>query len=507
MTDKWNRLVSSSLVGTRNRPYMGGSGNTTLDDLLAQLDTADEEQALLAEAAALVIYRNVGRVRVDDYTRKLPAPAAKETFPVCSPQATDYLQLILDEKVAPELLTDWMNGAAARDVRVPEKLLLPLMEQLAAQSNISIHPATLQIIGERGRWLAQQRKRWKFVNWQHDFEKLWRSASDPLQDMLFRLLRSAQPHHAREFLIAQRSTVGEHRLSKFVDWMGHGTVFPEDEPFLEALLDEDNPDLNQSAADVLRCLPSSAYVQRMINRLRNRVWLETAADGTLHLRWQQIDTLDAAMQRDTMDRSGYSSYRQPQSRLLEFAMRCVPPATWTDWLGHPPRELVALGAQASSVFVRSWARAVNAYGGAAWAQALAEHCLATEADRSHLPLVTAQLPEDARERITVELWRESPIKSFVDYASYTEKSWPLSLSQRAIEIYHDTLHDADFKDIPALANALHVQQFCIHPHAVESLTPVIRRYVSVAMSQDDRQQIEHSLRTMETRAGIWKVFQ
>ncbi|MEL6148351.1 MAG: DUF5691 domain-containing protein [Chloroflexota bacterium] len=507
MTDKWNQLVSSSLVGTRNRPYIKQDGDTSLDDLLADIHTDDEEQALLAAAAAIVIYREVGRVQVSDYTRKLPPLAPPEVHPVCSSEAARYLELILDGKVDPLLLKDWMDGAANHNVRVPEKYLLPVMELLATRSEMDIHPATAIIVGERGRWLSTQRKRWKFVNWVDDFDRVWRSVSPRVQDVLFRLLRAAEPDRAREFIAARLDQFDENRQGKFIDWMATGPVTHEDEPFLESLLDEDHRDLNEAAADALRRLPTSAYVQRMKDRVRNRVWIEQDATGKEHLRWEAVSTVDDGMMRDTVDRTGYGSYQRPEAEHLAFMMRCVPPVAWSKWLGKTSHDLVALGAATPALFIRTWTRAVNVYGDREWAQALADYCLSEDGERNQLSLVLPHLPEDTQTEIVMRLWQEDPIKSFETYSTYSSREWLPAFSDRVVGIYRSALSDDGFSNDSALANALARHSFRIHPLAVNAMLDVVRPYAASVKNTNYRQKIDEALRTMEVRASIWRVFQ
>src|SRR5438874_1976872 len=82
MSDVWEQLLSSAVLGVERRAFALPPAEGALGDLLGQIDADDPERALLAAAATVALFRRTGRISSIDAT---PAPAACEpdAMPVC----------------------------------------------------------------------------------------------------------------------------------------------------------------------------------------------------------------------------------------------------------------------------------------------------------------------------------------------------------------------------------------------------------------------------------------
>src|SRR5262245_39983127 len=91
----WNDILAAAVLGTERRPFGMPKSEGALGALLARLDPADREGALLASAAAAALYRQAGRLPA-----LWAAPPVSECppsdRPVCSARAAWRLAAMLE---------------------------------------------------------------------------------------------------------------------------------------------------------------------------------------------------------------------------------------------------------------------------------------------------------------------------------------------------------------------------------------------------------------------------
>ena len=65
MSDVWEQLLSSAVLGVERRAFAPPPAEGALGDLIGQLDASDPERALLAAAATVALFQRTGRLAVD----------------------------------------------------------------------------------------------------------------------------------------------------------------------------------------------------------------------------------------------------------------------------------------------------------------------------------------------------------------------------------------------------------------------------------------------------------
>ena len=125
------------------------------------------------------------------------------------------------------------------------------------------------ILGVRGRWLAAKNPKWRKYAGVNE-------AAEPdgaLGDRRIAratgarsgALRETDPGRARELVASTFAADPADQRAKFVGELARGLSM-EDEPFLEAALDDRSKEVRRQAAELLRCLPESRLCLRMIER-------------------------------------------------------------------------------------------------------------------------------------------------------------------------------------------------------------------------------------------------
>ncbi len=410
MDDLWPNLVTSAILGTERRPLALPAAGGALGALLARLDAADPAGQLLGAAVATALFRQAARMPLQA-GEPSPPPAPAEDLPVCPPQAAQHLAAMLG---GPQraLLPEWLALLAQQGMRAPPALLPNLLE--LGRTNAELRRAVLPALGARGRWLAAYNPAWAYARAaapQAGGEQLahqWDTGARAERLALLARQREEAPGLARELLARSWAAERAEDRAAFVASLEAGLSL-EDEPLLEAALDDRSKDVRRAAAGLLARLPDARLARRM--RERAVPLLQLAAERPRVLAGRRrggglIVTLpeacDAAMQRDGVEPKP-PAHRQKlgeKSWWLLQIVGAVPPATWSELWDRSPAELIALAGQGEwgALLAEAWATAALAARDAAWAEALLRH---SPAFAELLPL----LPVARREALLLEILR------------------------------------------------------------------------------------------------------
>src|SRR3954470_19783928 len=280
--DTWWRAVGNgALLGTGRRagPPLPALGPA---DVHPRPSEGHREESLL-DAAAL----GWAAVRAGQGLERAGAPEAapEDRRPVAPRRAVQLLELVLTQPPAgaqqrTALLVHWLRAADDAGCRVPH-LLLPTLLALATTSRELRRP-TAAVLGERGVWLAGLRAEWSWVadvaagagartaaggHRTDPIEEEW--ARLPSADRLAVLaeVRADDPALARQLVGGTWSTDPARDRHDHLEALRIG-LGPDDEPLLEAGLDDRAGTVREIAAALLDALPGSARAARMADRLR-----------------------------------------------------------------------------------------------------------------------------------------------------------------------------------------------------------------------------------------------
>jgi hypothetical protein len=279
-----------------------------------------------------------------------------------------------------EMLAEWLAAAGAGGWRVPEEVLPDLLE--LGRGNPTLRAAIGPVLGERGRWLAAQNPDWAYVGAVEaveaalDIDTLWVTNVRGMRLSLLGQLRAADPDGARERVA---STWGEESAADRASFLAafRTGLSMNDEPFLEAALDDRRKEVRQEAADLLARLPDSRLVARMIERVRPLLQYTPAQRTGLVLKRKHRarldvmlpDACDKAMARDGVEAKPPTSLLGEKAWWLRQMLGAVPLRVWTEAWGATPDDLVAAAMDSDwkEVLIPGWALAAERQGTADWA--------------------------------------------------------------------------------------------------------------------------------------------
>jgi hypothetical protein len=355
ITELWGELLSAALVGTGRRPPPPSALVAAALNRRSsvpppgteerQLGEAGAEADLLASAAVLAAYRRAGW-RAWEAPRVLPPAAEPDDRPVCSAAALDVLELILSGEVpipggVALLAGQWLDGATRAGCRLPARLLPRLLDLGAIAPDL--RPGLRAVTGPRGRWLAARHGRWAWAAAEPvdggAAERHFATAARADRPVLLEAVRRADPARGRDLLASTWRGDPAAERAALLAVLAVG-LSDDDEPFLEAALDDRAVGVRQVAVDLLGRLPSSRRGARMTHRLRPLV---TVSGPPHRLSVGRPAVPDATDRRDGITDAAPSGMGVSDWRIVQLVAG-APLSFWTDHLGTTPERVVALAA-------------------------------------------------------------------------------------------------------------------------------------------------------------------
>lgn len=403
----WAAVGATALVGSARRAL------PEMPLAVPERSDASPEFELLDRLAIGAALRRAGDVprRVADEQR--PAPAEDDRLRLAPARARQLLDLLLTQppvgaRLAPTAIDVWLREATRAGVRVHHGALVRLLS--FATTNRELRPAVTPVLDSRGVWLARQNADWSWASEGPAAEVVdddeWRTQRTEQRATTLRVLRSADPAHARSLLESTWGSDGAAARAELLRALGVG-LSVDDEPFLERALDDRAAGVREVAYLLLDRLPSSARAERLGRLLeplisttglvRKKVHVELPADA------------DGAAARDGLVKAARGVSRR--GLWLQRLAAGAPFETWTRATGLDPKTIVTtlddedalrgLRAAATGRADETWCRALLERD---WDSLLAR-CLPPEEVGA---LVVARLPEMKNLAELTALLRSAP---------------------------------------------------------------------------------------------------
>ncbi len=360
-------FVATALVGTAQAGMREAATGTPVDALAAALAAGDTERRLLLQAGARAVYQRAGYM--PPRAAALPTPAPHELLPACAPAAALLLAPLL-AGMYDDLLPEALERLRQAGLRLPYDLL---PAALGLRTN-ALRALVAPLLGERGRWLAGFNPAWSWVGQTlgdmtddvpADAETIWNEGSAGQRVAVLRRLRAVDVAKAREWVAAVwKSEKADTRADMLMACeIGLGA---EDEPLLEAALDDRAAGVRAAAPTLLARLPGSAFAGRMRERADAMLLWK---DGKLDARPPKA--LDPAALRDGIAEQASQAKGQRADWLMQ-TLALVPPGHWEAHFGQPAEALIAVATDSdwSLALLEGWSRAALAFTDARWTTAL-----------------------------------------------------------------------------------------------------------------------------------------
>ena len=360
-------ITATALIGTQRQPFTPISTDGNLGQLLASVDTTNQESALLSTVAIATMYQQAGRLPITNYELRIIEPCELEDLPRCSDRTGYYLSLMFNGEHQ-QLLPELLDRLAELGQRIHETSLPSLLDLGKRQSDV--REAIAKVLGKRGQWLAAQNPEWNYVA--SEDEAVWEMGSKAARLMWLTKLRRQEPDQARQLLESTWKQESASDRTAFLEVLGTGLSIA-DEPFLEALIDDRSKEVRRVTVDLLTCLPESRFCQRAIARVQNLIKLHH--DGN-----QPYFTVDLPevhtpeMLRDGIEAKSNDNQVGDRASWLLKMLTSTPLSFWNQHLVMSTEDLVkaANHSQSDRLILQGWIAAAQKTGNLVWLQALVE---------------------------------------------------------------------------------------------------------------------------------------
>jgi hypothetical protein len=498
--------------------------------------------ALLAAAAVLSARSRAGRLP-EAGPRRLPEPAAPDERPACSEAAVEVLELILSGEVpipggVALLAGQWLDGAARAGCRLPARLLPRLLD--LGSANPDLRPSLRIATGPRGRWLAGHDGRWAWAGGApvdggeagagrfatgggEAGAGRFATAGRADRPALLEAVRRTDPARARDLLASTWKNDPAAERAALIAVLATG-LSDDDEPFLEAALDDRSAAVRRIAAELLSRLPTSRRSARMADRLRPLVSrtgsagaspgpAPTPASGPPGVMRRVRAALadgggragglsvgrppepDAAGRRDGIEDAAPAGTGVSAWRIVQLVAG-APLSFWGDHLGLGPAEVVDLVTDEAPEVLAGLEVAVAAQAGRAdpaWAQAVFTR-------RPSPAVLRALPPETAARELAALLGRGLvPRPNIGELYAACPGPWPVALGDAVLDRYRQLGGKAAI-EMPA---ALPVLAARLDPSAL----PLVETWVvTLAGDQATRRRVQTLGHALSLRAVIQREF-
>ncbi len=327
----WQDLVKTAVVGTQRQQLKNFSQENQLGEVLSRLDSNDKEGSLLSAAGAIYLYQKSGKLAAID-RKKTVETCDLDDLPYCSQVSEQHLGMMLSGEYA-AFLPEWLKLLAEAKKVVSPKYLPELLKLGTRQHHW--RKDILPVLGKRAFWLAAQNPEWNYAVGE-DADKIWKIGSLEARIKFLKELRQSEPKKGRSQLQNIWSKERAQERASLLEVLEIG-LSVDDEPFLEDALEDRSKLVRDVAARLLAQIPKSKLVQRMIERVRPLLSLDSKG---IEVILPKKCTLE--MTQDGIDESKYIPSLGENASLLLQMLCCVPPSIWSDDWKKTPIELITI---------------------------------------------------------------------------------------------------------------------------------------------------------------------
>ena len=371
--------TTAAVVGVDRKPPPTVPPDHPVGSVVAQVPASPAPARLLAVAAAGGLYARVGR-RPRLASPLPPVPPEAEDRPECSPEAAARLRGLFagsfdqDTNLTPRLFFEWFALCHRAGQRVPAGLLVDVLTFCREQAQSP--PSIESILGKRGRWLALRNRDWsQFVRSDVPVNGglTWEVGSKADRLALLRSLRATDPAEARRLVESSFASEPSAFRAEIVGLFAKNLT-QDDEPFLEAALDDRSKEVRAAVAERLRTLPGSRLSDRMSERARTLL----AWDGG-RLAIETPRRSDPAMIRDGITEEPPPGLLLGKRSIGKKAWYLHQLIAWTplsaiaDHLERSPETIIdaARRSEWAEVIINAWEASAVRSGDLPWSRALA----------------------------------------------------------------------------------------------------------------------------------------
>lgn len=340
----WNNIVQTAMLGTdKKQPgsdHLSGELMSAVNNINSN-ETIDTEEKFLQVASVAFNYRQSGVTPLHQPAVILSiAPPEEKQY--CNATAVHALKDILYEESI-GLLKIWLQQCIQKQQIITPELLPVLFDKSIQHKQLrSLVP---QCVGNRGAWLGQFNKDWRFAKDTSD-EELWQTGTPEERKQVLLQIRNANPIKAKAWL---QQTWAQENANTKVDLLKifSTNLAHEDIEWLESLSNEKSQKVKEEAFNLLKQIPASSIVQQYGQLLRESVSIKRervllGLSSKTSLLFQLPATVDDSVFKSGIEKLSNTKEFNDDEFIIYQLMQFVPPVFWQQHLSLNPGEIIQL---------------------------------------------------------------------------------------------------------------------------------------------------------------------
>lgn len=427
--------------------------------------------------------------------------------PVANPGSLTVLSRLLAEPDA-GLIVEWAECAHARGLRVAERIVPAVLEWWCRQPQRT--GVVFSVCGRTGEWLASLNPSWrKPVAGDHippDVEQIWQTGRTPERLAVLLTIRAHEPARGLALVQSTWASDGADERRRFMEALAEGATL-DDEPFLEAALDDKSKLVRRAAASVLGTIPGSRRRAR-INEIARTLIAVHGKKGILRssmkVALKPPESFEKAWERDGIEEQAAGG-KGKRAWWLHQIVAHADLSVWTEATGLDPEGF--LDALAEDDFypdaLSGIAQALRTQADLAWARALVRRSLTTGKLDAHAlgELVAPLEPTDAESVLleATENKRLAPADRWRVLA-LTGRAWSPAFSSAALKVLRKALPGEE--QAWTLYEPVERVSRCVRPEHAEDFVSIVESMFPGQPSESFRRSIDRA----RLRAQMHKEF-
>jgi hypothetical protein len=327
----WERLAAIATLGTRRAP-LPKDAIWPEESLAAAANENTAPETLLLRAAAATWVWGIAGVRAAQSSASVQVDVPAPSGSLASEAACWRLARMIGGEQR-ELLQEWFELARAARKSLPTHWLPVVLDGVAPK----LRNAFPEVLGPAAGWLASQHPQWSVApSVAEPSQDRWQEGSLIERRAELAAMRERDAARGREWLRSTWATDPPEAREAFLGALQIG-LSADDEPFLEAALDDKRKGVRQAAAECLARLPNSAHAKRNLARLEGLIVMAEPGSGLLarfrhrKLIVQLPAALDKTAVRDGLEAKPPAARKVGERAFwLEQMVELVPPRHWCE---------------------------------------------------------------------------------------------------------------------------------------------------------------------------------
>lgn len=371
------QIVKVAIVGTEKK-FFDEQQQTVLQSWRIT-NTTDKEQALLYAAAIAAKMEKAGYMPLHERQLNIqPAPAEK--LPVTSQRSSTHLRMLLDEKDH-ELLTELLQLIRQYQQRIDYDFLPEILDW--GRQYKKAQTLIREIVGARGRWLAQFQEVWAYVL-PEETQIDWATASFEERRVQLRKVREVDGHKAAVLLASTWETEEPAHKAILLDILQINLSIA-DEPFLIQAANDSRKEVRTVACDLMAQLEESAFNQQLKAYLASHIAVKksllkgTTIEVKLPQNYDQVLKSLGVAEKSSLVKGG-----QKANWLAQIIMR-VHPSYWEKLLSAETNAAIKIIRKSEwhTLLLPSVACAAMMHKAQSWLQSLVQECFGMDGINWH----------------------------------------------------------------------------------------------------------------------------